>query len=1420
MGLSEMKMMTRRVLVAMICLVMVASASLSQLMPHAAAAEESNVFLRLGAEATASGNAAADSPNQAIDGAADSKWSYETGTTPPSADNPYWLKVDAGATATVSRFEIKHAGAGGEQKEYNTSDYTIEVSDDDVNWEPVVTVTGNVYGETVHPLSEPVSARYFKLNITAPASGSVGNYETNIYEFEAFGYMEEAAAVPVTGISLDKTALQLMAGETEQLSVSVSPEGASVPSYIWSSSDLNVATVSNSGLVTAVGAGTAEITVTTEDGGYRASATVTVEGALPALADSTLIAKDSQWSYLDDGSNQGTEWRAVDFDDSGWSVAMAPLGYASSGKGLDLNTWIGYGGDSGNKHITTYYRKEFAVADATAIKQLTGTLIRDDGAVIYLNGQEVYRTNMPEGAVTYTTLAASAVGDERDEYPFKIDPALLVNGTNVITAEVHQNAGSSSDTFFSLELSASGEEAAVPTKDQGLLAEYYTNSGGEFAFGPYKATRIDQQINFKDLEGTLSTWAGQNDNVNIRWTGQIVPEYSEPYTFHMIGDNGFRLYIDGQLAIDHWKNDWDVEYSSSPITLEAGQKYDIKIEYFEDYGGSNLYLYWESPSVPKEIVPAGALYLPADYNGPVSAEIAADGKHVELAFMSELEAVTDTLTEHLSVAVGEGARTVTAAELSTEDASVLKLELNAPVLSTQLVNVKYDGSGGLLSVGQDRVSEFAFSPDNKSEQMDYSPMTIAMSFNGDPKTEMGFAWYTNYSSPESTPDGMLDSIVEVTPTGEGFDSNHVKRFSGTSEVVNVKVTNSAKGTYISHKVLAEGLTPGTTYDYRVGSAGIWSEIGQFTTEAENTKDFTFLYMTDSQGSNTGDYEVWADTLNQGLNKFPDSEFLMMPGDLVDAGALEQQWFDYFGQPQDLLMRLPLMATIGNHEGPYNNNFSYHFNLPDISETGNIPKGTVYSFDYGPAHIMVLNTGDIPWDKAQEESFEKQIEWLRREVAQTDKKWKIVAFHKAIYSVGGHSLDSDILALREKLYPVLDELGIDLVLQGHDHTYMRSYQMLGDKPVTNLDTDSEGNVINPDGTLYLINNAAGRKFYDIKPDNQLNKYYASVYQQPYKAIYSGIRITENELAIESFISGENEPFDVYSIKRTDSIPDPVENLNASKNGNGESVLTWNRPASEGNSEDPVRGYRIYEKNGLLGTNWNKYIPVKEGQTHYEFTVEESTKDKPYIFVVKAVDKRDNALPAEVSTDTAVPAAPTLPVVDDGYNTFGWTNVPGYSEPSNYEYSVDGGTSWKDVTANPQPVGDGDYAAGTVMVRVKADEAKGMAAGLALASDKPFKANSIHRTYSVTGALTREKGMKVEIEVEQLAEYSGDAYVVFELLNRDTPLLINAIPVKQSKLPISQYFNVSGADYRVKVFVFDEFNSDLDIPVHLAEPVEFK
>lgn len=170
----------------------------------------------------------------------------------------------------------------------------------------------------------------------------------------------------------------------------------------------------------------------------------------PIPGGNVLLTSGSTWKYLDNGSNQGTAWRELGFDDSGWSSGPAPLGY-----GDPMATTISYGPDALNKYITYYFRKTINISDLGVINTLDINFRRDDGGVIYINGTEVVRSNMPAGTITYTTLASSAVSSSQETtyYPFNgISKSYLVSGSNTIAVEIHQNAVNSSDLGFDMEL--------------------------------------------------------------------------------------------------------------------------------------------------------------------------------------------------------------------------------------------------------------------------------------------------------------------------------------------------------------------------------------------------------------------------------------------------------------------------------------------------------------------------------------------------------------------------------------------------------------------------------------------------------------------------------------------------------------------------------------------------------------------------------------------------------------------------------------------------------------------------------------------------------------------------------------------------------------------------------------------------------
>ena len=177
------------------------------------------------------------------------------------------------------------------------------------------------------------------------------------------------------------------------------------------------------------------------------------------LTSSSLFAQDvalipfgSTWKYRDNGSNQGTAWRATAFNDAAWASGPAELGYGDG----DEATVVSYGSSSSNKYITTCFRKTFTIANAGQFFGYRIRLKRDDGAVVYANGTEVERMNMPLGTFSYTSLATAAVSDadETTAREVFLPPTQFQTGTNSIAVEIHQSAANSSDITFDLELTA------------------------------------------------------------------------------------------------------------------------------------------------------------------------------------------------------------------------------------------------------------------------------------------------------------------------------------------------------------------------------------------------------------------------------------------------------------------------------------------------------------------------------------------------------------------------------------------------------------------------------------------------------------------------------------------------------------------------------------------------------------------------------------------------------------------------------------------------------------------------------------------------------------------------------------------------------------------------------------------------------
>jgi LPXTG-motif cell wall-anchored protein len=348
--------------------------------------------------------------------------------------------------------------------------------------------------------------------------------------------------------------------------------------------------------------------------------------------------------------------------------------------------------------------------------------------------------------------------------------------------------------------------------------------------------------------------------------------------------------------------------------------------------------------------------------------------------------------------------------------------------------------------------------------------------------------------------------------------------------------------------------------------------------------------------------------------------MVMAGDMVDAGLNvpnnEQEWIYFFEKARKSLLNLPMAPVMGNHEGRNNTGFANHFNLPIRKDVKATPLNSVYSFDYNDVHFAMLNTEMAD----SKEMFEPQIEWLKRDMIATDKKWKIIVLHKPLYSTSSHIKDKDIVeVIKPMLGPVIDELGIDLVLQGHDHIYARTAQIYNGEKTDDIVTD--GKVKNPEGTMYLISNTSGFKYYDQHPDANFELFEKT--EQPKDQSYTGIKINNKELKIESYLLNNSEVYDSYKIERTDIAPQAVEDFIVMKTDNGKIKLKWDQV-------NDINEYVIYELDNKIDNNWSIRVNSDENKDYNELVLDMDYSDE-YKFAIKSVVERSYSHYTEAVTE---------------------------------------------------------------------------------------------------------------------------------------------------------------------------------------------
>ena len=455
---------------------------------------------------------------------------------------------------------------------------------------------------------------------------------------------------------------------------------------------------------------------------------------------------------------------------------------------------------------------------------------------------------------------------------------------------------------------------------------------------------------------------------------------------------------------------------------------------------------------------------------------------------------------------------------------------------------------------------------------------------------MNFAWYSEKGDSDATP------VVHF-----GTDKDNLETFEGTAGDVDQSLTGDTAYEY--NHVTVTGLEPNTTYYYTVEKNGEQTEVCEYKTQG--TDSVKILYVGDPQiGASKGQTQngaeltnesgaankaaendgfSWNRTLNTALTENPDINFVISAGDQVNktGEAKEEEYASYLSA--DALKGLAVATTIGNHDS-LNEDYMYHFNNPNNTENGKTQAGGDYYYSYGEGLFIVLNTNNYNVAEHQK-TIEEAVK------AYPDAKWRIVTIHQDIYGSGLDHSDTDGMILRTQLTPVFDANDIDVVLQGHDHTYSRSKMLYGDGQThgkyefslnedgtdydwdhaTNVDTqeqialapeegdtdaqaaldafhqdndcytieDVDGDTItDPKGILYMTaNSASGSKYYELLSTQQD---YVAARSQNWLPSYSVITMTADTFSIETYQitdDGKVESIDdAFTIQKTDAGAD--------------------------------------------------------------------------------------------------------------------------------------------------------------------------------------------------------------------------------------------------------------------------------------------
>ena len=469
---------------------------------------------------------------------------------------------------------------------------------------------------------------------------------------------------------------------------------------------------------------------------------------------------------------------------------------------------------------------------------------------------------------------------------------------------------------------------------------------------------------------------------------------------------------------------------------------------------------------------------------------------------------------------GSNASAPKTGEINFTEIAALNLKGTGNVVSVELHNGRPSSSDVYLDF-----QSLTFGTAVPEKEVKYISLNI-----GSDETQRNITWMASSDK---------EAYVQVATKPEGWVEGN--EFPADAVSYTATQTDSAVNGLKSCKATMTDLKENTTYLYRVGNDEKWSDTYSFTTQAlGQDQEFSFLFAGDPQigasGNSAADTTNWQNTMSRSLQAFPQTSFLLSAGDQVNSRDSDTE-YEGFLSP-DAMRLIPLATNVGNHDNGSERYTSY-YNMPNVSDKG-VTTGSGsgdYWFMYNGMLVMSINSNNT--DTAVHRAFLQETLNNHQEAT-----WTVVTFHHSTYSVANHYSDSDIQKRRTELSPVFSELGIDVVLMGHDHYYTRTYMMNGCNAVIPEGNDvtkgekAPESVTNPaEGQVFYLtaNSASGSKYY--ARNGQLASgwpEYVAVQEQSNRTTITNVTVTRNSFTVDTYYTDSDvlQKMDSFTIYRTE------------------------------------------------------------------------------------------------------------------------------------------------------------------------------------------------------------------------------------------------------------------------------------------------